>query len=403
MPPLADGPIIIPAKYLAGATIVSVHRMRPAGTSARAGLRRACYNAPMVLSAESPIFSSLRFGSTGPSARAVPVVARLRDALVTRPGINLKGNHMTVSQSTLDVVGNTPVVALRSLPGPNAATVLVKLEYYNPTGSYKDRMARAIIEGAERRGDLRPGMSVVEVSGGSTGSSLAFICAQKGYPLKVVTSDAFAQEKLSTMAAFGAELIIEPSDNGQITPELIQRAISRASSIAEAEGAYQTNQFHNEDALMGYREMVSELADQIGGTIDVFCGGVGTGGMLAGVSRAFRDRNAGTRIIALEPASSPILSQGRPGSHRIEGVGIGFAPPLLKPDDYDEVRAVDEQDARRTARRLAREEGIFAGTSSGMNVAAAVELARELGSGRTVVTVAVDFGLKYLAGDLFEA
>lgn len=310
---------------------------------------------------------------------------------------------MTVSQSTLDVVGHTPVVKLRRLSGPDAATVLVKLEYFNPTGSYKDRMAKAIIEGAEHRGDLQPGMTVVEITGGSTGSSLAFICAQKGYPLKVVTSDAFAQEKLRTMAAFGAELIIEPSEDGQITPELIQRAIARASSIAKEEGAYQTDQFHNEDALLGYQDIVAELGEQVDGPIDAFCGGVGTGGMLAGVSRAFRSRNAKTRIVALEPGSSPILSEGRPGSHRIEGVGIGFAPPLLKPGDYDEVWSIEEAEARDTARRMAREEGIFAGTSSGMNVTAAVKLAQELGPGRTVVTVACDFGLKYLAGDLFDA
>ena len=310
---------------------------------------------------------------------------------------------MTVSQSTLDVVGRTPVVQLRTLAGPDMATVLVKLEYLNPTGSYKDRMARSIIEGAEQRGDLKPGMRVVEITGGSTGSSLAFICAQKGYPVTFVTSDAFAEEKRRTMAAFGADLIIEPSENGQITSELIQRAIERTRVIAEADDVYWTDQFHNEDALIGYGDIVVELSEQYPGTIDVFCGGVGTGGMLAGVSRAFRERAATTRIVALEPASSPILSEGRTGRHRIEGVGIGFAPPLLKSDDYDEVRAIEEDDAREMARRMAREEGIFAGTSSGMNVAAAIQIARELGPGHTVATVAVDFGLKYLAGDLFEA
>lgn len=309
---------------------------------------------------------------------------------------------MTVSPSTLDTIGNTPIVQLRRLAGDDAARVLVKLEYFNPTGSYKDRMARAIIEGAEARGDLRPGMTVVEVTGGSTGSSLAFVCAQRGYPLKVVTSDAFAEEKLRTMAAFGAELIIEPSVNGQITGELIQRAIARAQGIAEADDAYWTDQFHNEDAIAGYRGIVAELTSQVDGPIDVFCGGVGTGGMLAGVSRALRERGGKTRVVALEPASSPILSEGRSGAHHIEGVGIGFAPPLLEPGDFDEARAIDEADARETARRMVREEGIFAGTSSGMNVTAAIRLAREVGPGHTVVTVAVDTGLKYLAGDLYE-
>lgn len=313
-------------------------------------------------------------------------------------------HHMTgVSQSMLDVVGNTSVVQLRSLVTGASATVLVKLEYLNPTGSYKDRMAKAIIEGAERRGDLKPGMFIVEVTGGSTGSSLAFVCAQKGYPVTFVTSDAFASEKLRTMAAFGAELIIEPSEEGQITSELVERMIARTSAMAEADDVYWTNQFHNEDALIGYRDIVMELEQQVDGTIDAFCGGVGTGGMLAGVSRAFRQQNAGTRIVALEPTSSPILSEGRSGSHHIEGVGIGFAPPLLKSDDYNEVWSIDEAEARKTARRLAREEGLFAGTSSGMNVTAALRLGRELGPGHTVATVACDFGLKYLTGDLFVA
>lgn len=205
------------------------------------------------------------------------------------------------------------------------------------------------------------------------------------------------------MAAFGAELVIEPSVNGQITSELIQRAIARAQDIAQGENVYWTDQFHNEDALTGYQDIVAELEQQVDAPIDAFCGGVGTGGMLAGVSRRFREQDSPPRIVALEPASSPILSEGRSGSHHMEGVGIGFAPPLLRPDDYDEVRSVDESEAREMARRMAREEGIFAGTSSGMNVTAAIRLARELGPGHVVATVACDFGLKYLAGDLYQA
>ncbi len=220
---------------------------------------------------------------------------------------------MPVSQSTSDVVGNTPVVQLRTLEEGPSVSILVKLEYLAPTGSYKDRMAKAIIEGAERRGDLRPGMSIVEVTGGSTGSSLAFICAQKGYPVTFVTSDAFAPEKLRTMAAFGAKVIIEPSVDGQITSEFVERMIARTSEIADADDVYWTDQFHNEDALIGYRDIVTELEQQVDKPIDAFCGGVGTGGMLAGVSRAFRERDTVPRIVALEPASSPILSEGRSG------------------------------------------------------------------------------------------
>jgi cysteine synthase A len=310
---------------------------------------------------------------------------------------------MAIAHSTLDIVGNTPVVQLQNLVGPDAARVVVKLEYYNPTGSYKDRMAKAIIEGAERRGELSPGQTVLEYSGGSTGSSLAFVCAQKGYRLKVVTSDAFADEKLRTMAAFGAELIVEPSDRGQITPELIERMRERTQKIAKTESVYLTDQFHNEDAFTGYGGIAAELVEQVDGPIDVFCGGVGTGGMLTGVSRALRPLSPQVRVVALEPASSPLLSEGRKGSHRIEGVAVMLAPPLLKREDYDDVLAIDESEARHTARRMAREEGIFAGTSSGMNVAAALHLARKLGPGHMVATVACDFGLKYLAGDLFDA
>lgn len=308
---------------------------------------------------------------------------------------------MPIATSTLDVIGTTPVVQLRHLADATGADVLVKLEAFNPTGSYKDRMAKAIIEGAEARGDLRPGMTVVELTGGSTGSSLAFVCAVKGYPLKIVTSDAFAEEKLKTMRAFGAELIIEPSEGGQITPDLIPRMIARAEAIERDEGAYRTDQFHNTDALTGYRAIADELAAQVEGPIDAFVGGVGTAGMIVGVSRGLRERSPGIRVVGLEPASAPLLSAGTPGTHHIEGVGVGIVPPLLQEGDLDEVWPIEESDARETARRLARAEGILAGTSSGMNVAGALRLARELGPGHTVVTVAVDTGLKYLAGDLY--
>jgi cysteine synthase A len=309
---------------------------------------------------------------------------------------------MPVFDSVLDVIGHTPVVRLRRVVPPDSATVLVKLEYMNPTGSYKDRMARAIIEGAEQRGDLRPGMTVVECTGGSTGSSLAFVCAQKGYSLRIVTSDAFAPEKLRTIVAFGGELIIEPSVGGQITPDLIPRMIERAKGIAEADDVYATDQFHNEDALVGYREILTELMGQVDGPVDAFCGGVGTGGMVVGVSRAFRELGIGTEIVGLEPASAPLLSEGRAGSHHVEGVGVGFVPPMLRDGDLDRTLSIAEDEAREMARRLAREEGIFAGTSSGMNVVGAIRLARELAPGKTVVTVAVDFGLKYLAGNLYS-
>jgi cysteine synthase len=307
-----------------------------------------------------------------------------------------------VGASTLDAIGGTPVVRLRKLVGPESAEVLVKLEYFNPTGSYKDRMALSMIEEAERRGDLQPGRMVVEYTGGSTGSSLAYVCAVKGYPFTVVSSDAFAREKLQTMLAFGANLVIVPSRAGLITPELIPRMQKLAREIAEREGAYQTDQFYNRDALVGYGKIGEELLAQVGGPIDAFCGGVGVGGMLIGVATALCAGGSAAKIVALEPAGSPVLTTGRAGTHHVEGTGVGFLPPLLKDGGYDEARAIDEGEARAMARRMAREEGIFAGVSSGLNVVGALALARELGPGKTVVTVAVDTGLKYLASDLFQ-
>jgi cysteine synthase len=305
--------------------------------------------------------------------------------------------------SVLDAIGKTPLVRLQKIVPSDSADVWVKLEYFNPTGSYKDRMALAMIEEAEARGDLRPGMTVVEYTGGSTGSSLAFVCAVKGYRFKVVSSDAFAREKLQTMRAFGAELTLVASNGGQITPDLIGRMIDRAQEIAASGDAYWTNQLRNADSIKGYMGIGRELVAQVDGPIHAFCGAVGTAGMLRGVSRALRDAGSAARIVALEPASSAVLSTGRAGAHHVEGIGIGFVPPLLDSSAYDEARDIDEAEARRMARRLAREEGIFVGVSSGLNVVGALQVARELGPGHTVVTVAVDTGLKYLAGDLFEA
>ena len=312
-------------------------------------------------------------------------------------------NSATVAASTLEAIGNTPLVRLDGVVPDGCAEIVVKLEAFNPTGSYKDRMALAMIEGAERKGELRPGMTVVEYTGGSTGSSLAFVCAVKGYRLRIVTSDAFAPEKLATMRAFGAELTIIPSETGQITPDLIPRMIEEARRLAEMEGAYWTNQFHNTDSVDGYRRIGEELLNQVDGPSDAFCAGVGTAGMLVGVSQALDEAGSGARVVALEPASAAVISTGRPGAHHVEGVGVGFVPPLLTPGSYDEARGIDETEARQMARRLARDEGIFAGTSTGLNVVGALHLARELGPGKTVATVACDSGLKYLNGDLFTA
>lgn len=305
-------------------------------------------------------------------------------------------------QDTTLAIGDTPVVRLRSLPSPGSADVFVKLESFNPTGSYKDRMALAMIEEAERRGELRPGMTVVEYTGGSTGSSLAFVCAVKGYRFRVVSSDAFSAAKLDTMRAFGAELTVIPSQGKGISRELVEAMIAIASDIASEPNTYWTNQLSNEDSLVGYRRIGDELLEQIPGGIDAFCASVGTAGLSMGVASVMRETAPSTRIVVLEPAESPVLTTGVAGSHRVEGIGIGFRPPLLDDSLFDEVRTIPEARAAATARRLTAEEGVFSGWSTGLNVAAALDLAAELGTDHTVVTVAVDSGLKYLAGDLYR-
>lgn len=310
---------------------------------------------------------------------------------------------MSRIRSMLSVVGDTPIVQLGKVVPDQTADVFVKLEWFNPTCSYKDRMALAMIEEAEKRGDLTPGMTVVEYTGGSTGSSLAYVCAAKGYRFRVVSSDAFSAAKLRTMRAFGAELTVIESEGGRVTPDLVSRMIERAREFAAEPGTYWTDQMNNRDSLVGYEGVGRELVEQTPEGIDVFCASAGTAGLVMGVSRALRSAGADTKVVVLEPAETPVISGGEAGTHGVDGIGVGFVPPLLDEELYDEVRAIPEADGRAMARRLAAEEGMLAGTSTGLNVAAAVELATELGPGSTVATVAVDTGLKYLDGDLYAS
>ena len=303
--------------------------------------------------------------------------------------------------SVLHAIGHTPVLRLHKVVAPGSADVYVKLEYFNPTGSYKDRMALAMIEGAEKRGTLRKGMRVIEYTGGSTGSSLAMVCAIKGYPFHPLSSDAFAQEKLDTMRAFGADLEIVPSDGGRVTPALFDRFKARIAELRQDPDNFWTDQFNNADAIEGYSNIGRELVEQVG-HVDAYVGAVGSAGMLVGVSRALKQAGSTARIVALEPSTSPFLTTGKGGAHRVEGTAAGFWPPHLTKEFYDEVRVIEEHDGRAMARRVAKEEGVFAGTSSGVNIVAAINLAKELGPGKVVATVAVDTGLKYLSGDLFK-
>jgi cysteine synthase A len=303
----------------------------------------------------------------------------------------------------ISAIGGTPVVRLARIADDSCAEIWVKIEAANPTGSYKDRMALAMIEAAEADGRLRPGQLVVEYTGGSTGSSLAFVCAVKGYPLRIVSSDAFAAEKIRTMRAFGAEVELIPSPDG-ITPDLIPSMMRRAAEIAVETGAFATDQFNNTDMVDGYRRLGEELLDQLPGppSITAFCSYVGTAGCFLGVSRALTAALPTLHRVVVEPGESAVLSGGPPGSHHIEGGGIGHRPPQLHPADYDEVIAVPEAQAFKMARLAARTEGIFSGPSTGANLAAARETAGRLGPGHRVVTIQVDSGLKYLAGQLYS-
>ena len=307
---------------------------------------------------------------------------------------------VTTRHPVLDAIGHTPIVRLASLVEPGMAEVWVKLELHNPTGSYKDRMALAMVEGAEARGDIAPGDTIVEYTGGSTGSSLAFVCSVKSYRLRIVSSDAFAAEKIRTMRAFGADVELIPSPQG-IHPDLIPSMMRRAAEVVAETGGYPTDQFNNRDMLDGYAALGTQIADQLDDRVDAFVGYIGTAGCFLGTTRALQARVPGVRRVGVEPAESPVLAGGTPGTHRIEGGGAGFWPPQLSRDDLDAIEAVSTNVAVAMARRAARTEGLWSGPSTGANLVAALRVARELGEGRRVVTVLVDSGLKYLGGSLY--
>jgi len=340
------------------------------------------------------------------------------DAFALEPGhdVWVEGNETYVSidaaqlprrfpplaADVLGAIGGTPLVELRRLVTPGMARVFVKLEGSNPTGSMKDRMARAAIEAAERDGRLQPGGSVVEYTGGSTGTSLALVCAAKGYPLHIVTSDAFSQEKRDHQAALGASITLVRSDRGQITEQLVRTMIETARRISEETGAWWVDQLNNHDAATGYESLGDEIWEQTDGRVDAFVQSVGTAHSIHGVTTALRRHRSDIRTVAVEPAESPILSEGRTGAHEIEGIGIGFVPPLWDPADASEFMTVTTHEAEVMARRLAREEALFAGASSGANVVAALRLAERLGPAASVVTLLVDSGLKYLTTDVYR-
>lgn len=303
---------------------------------------------------------------------------------------------LTLPGNILSCIGNTRLLALRGIVPSNGARVLLKLESENPTGSMKDRMALAMIEAAEADGRLARGGSVVEYTGGSTGVSLALVCAVKGYPLHIVTSDAFAREKLDHMRILGARLQIIESDGGRMTEKLTRDMIAAAGIVAAETGSFWTDQMNNADQLAAYRGMADEIWAQTHGRIDGFVQSVGTAASLRGNADALRRHDGRIRIVAVEPAESAVLSGGPSGAHRIDGIGAGYVVPLWRDGIADGIERVATDEALAMAFRLAREEGLFAGSSTGANVVAALRLAEELGSGATVVTVMCDTGMKYL-------
>jgi len=301
----------------------------------------------------------------------------------------------------LDTIGKTRLIPLRHMVPDGSARIMVKLEYENPTGSMKDRMALAMVAAAEADGRLRPGGSVVEYTGGSTGVSLAFVCAAKRIPLQIVTSEAFSREKRDHMAALGARLTLVDSPTGGTTKALTLEMIETARRLASVPGAYWTDQLNNTDPLPVYEQMGEEIWEQTGGKVSAFVQSVGTGGSLRGIAARLRARDRAVRVVAVEPAESAVLSGGPSGSHKIEGTGVGFVVPLWTDTVADEIQTVSTEQAMTTARDLSRLEGIFAGTSTGGNIAVALRVAERLGPAHTVVTVAVDSGMKYLSTALY--
>jgi cysteine synthase A len=306
-----------------------------------------------------------------------------------------------IASSTLDAIGNTPLVQLRKVVPPGSARILVKLEFANPTGSMKDRMAKAVVEAAEADGRLPPGGTVVEYTGGTTGVSLAFVCAAKGYKFHAVFSDAFSNEKRMMMQAFGAKVTDVQSDKKKITEKLFREMIELSHKLSQQPGHWWSDQLNNHDAVTGYYSLGEEIWIQTEGKVDAFVHSVGTAHSLHGTTKVLWQHSPKIHVAGIEPAESAVLSGHPTGAHQIEGMGMGFIPPLWDPNLVNELMLISTEEAKGMARRLAKEEGLFIGTSSGANVVGALRLAERIGVNATVVTILVDSGLRYISTDLF--
>jgi cysteine synthase A len=304
--------------------------------------------------------------------------------------------RLNCTQSVLDLIGSTPVVKLRKLPNKNDAEVWAKLESFNPGGSVKDRICLSMIEAAEREHKLRPGSTIVEPTSGNTGIGLALVAAVKGYRLILTMPDTMSEERRSLLAAYGARLILTPDTKG------MGGAIAKAEELVlEHPDYFMPQQFNNPANPEVHRRTTAvELLKQFD-RIDAFVAGVGTGGTITGVGEILKDKMKGIKIYAVEPAASPVLSGGEPGYHKIQGIGAGFIPAVLDRNVYDKILTVTDEDAASHTRRLALEEGIFVGISSGAACSAALRVAKEFGRGHVVVTIFPDKGEHYLSTQVF--
>lgn len=332
---------------------------------------------------------------------AIGSCTSLADEQKSQGMLKLNKNNL-INNSILETIGNTSLLRLQNLVPAGYAQILLKIEAENPTGSMKDRMALAMIEEAEKDGRLQKGGRVVEYTGGSTGVSLSLICTVKGYTLDIVTSDAFSSEKLNHMQALGANLTIIKSDSGGMDEKLTRDMVDAARVIQEEKGGYWTDQLNNADVLPHYHQMAKELWNQTDGKIDAFVHSVGTAGSFRGITEGLKMYNPNIKAVAVEPSESPVLSGGNEGAHKIDGVGAGFVVPLWQPGMASKIEQVSTEESINMARRLAKEEGIFAGTSTGTNLVAAMRIAKKLGSEATVVTIMPDTGMKYLSTKLYN-
>jgi cysteine synthase A len=305
-----------------------------------------------------------------------------------------------IANNVAELIGNTPLVRLNRLAKPATAQVLVKLEYFNPGGSVKDRICFSMIEDAEKKGLLKKGSTIIEPTSGNTGIGLAMICAVKGYKCILTMSEAMSLERIYILKSYGAQVVLTPASEG------MNGAIKKAQEILKKnQDAFMPHQFENLANPEAHRQTTAiEILEATKGDLDAFVAGVGTGGTITGVGEVLKEHNPSVKIIAVEPKDSPVLSGGKAGPHKIQGIGAGFIPKILNRDVIDSIIQVGDEDAFRTSKLLAKDEGIFAGISAGAAVWAALKVAEELGKGKTVVTLLADTGERYFSmHQYFEA